>query len=184
MRCFVSIEFPEHVRSEIFHCFEKVKESGFCSGNFVGKDNLHLTLTFLGELDEDRLEIAKKVLAKIDFRKFPIETGGVGFFPSEDYIKTMWVEVVSPEIISLREEIERSLRKEGFEFKDMEFVPHLTVARIKSIRDKDRFKDVLGEIRLPKLFFIAEDFALMKSHLMKSGPEYKVLDRFGMRIRQ
>lgn len=183
MRCFISIEFPEHVRSEIFHVFEKLKNSGCCSGNFVEKNNLHLTLTFLGDIEEEKMEIVKRVLSKIDFRKFPIETGNLGFFPNEDYVKILWVDVISPEIFALREEIENSLKKEGFEFKKMDFVPHLTVARINGIKDKDIFRAMVSEIRLPKLFFIAEDFSLMKSILKKFGPEYKTLDRYGMRIR-
>jgi 2'-5' RNA ligase len=183
MRCFVSIEFPEHIRSEIFHAFENLNNSGTCSGDFVGKENLHLTLTFLGELSEEEIEKAKIVLGKIDFRKFTIETKEIGFFPNENYIKVLWVGINSNEIISLRNLIENSLKKEGFDIKNMDFVPHLTVARIKSVKNKDKFIEELGRVKLENMFFIAEDFALMKSILKKEGSEYKVLESFGMRLR-
>lgn len=184
MRCFVSIEFPEHLRSEIFHAFEKVNNSKICTGNFVEKENLHLTLTFLGDVSEEELGKAKKILGKIDFQKFSIETGEVGFFPDENFIKIIWVGIHSPEIINLRNEIEETLKKEGFDFKEVDFVPHLTVARIKNIKDKKLFMDEVNKIKPGKMFFIAEDFSLMKSILKKSGPEYKTLERFGMRIRR
>jgi 2'-5' RNA ligase len=183
MRCFVSIEIPEHIRSEIFHVFDKLKNSGVCSGNFVEKMNLHLTLTFLGELDEEKLESVKNVLSKIDFRKFPVETGDIGFFPNKEFVKVLWVEIVSNEISSLRDEIESKLKKEGFEFKNIDFVPHLTVARIKSIKDKKNFHSIVDEFHLPKMFFVAEDFVLMKTILKKNSIEYKFIEKYGMRIR-
>lgn len=184
MRCFVSIEFPEHIRSEIFHLFDKLKNSSSCSGNFVEKESLHLTLTFLGEIDEERLETAKKALSKIDFRRFPVETGNIGFFPNKEFVKVLWVDILSDKISSLREEIENVLKKEGFDFKNLDFVPHLTVARIKNIRNKKLFHQILDDFRLPKMLFIAEDFAIMKSVLKKSGPEYKIVEKYGMRIRE
>jgi 2'-5' RNA ligase len=184
MRCFISIEFPEHIRAQIFHAFENLKKSGTCYGNFVEKENLHLTLSFLGELSEEEIKKAEGILNKIDFRKFPVEMGKIGYFPNEDYVKVIWVGVNSREIANLREIIENKLRKEGFSIKEIDFVPHLTVARIKSIKNKKGFFEEIEKIKLDKMFFIAEDFSLMKSILKKEGPEYKVLERFGMRIRE
>jgi len=184
MRCFVSIEFPENIRAGIFHAFENLKKSGTCSGNFVEKENLHLTLTFLGEISEEEVEKAKKVLGEIDFRKFPLKTNEVGFFPDENYVKVIWVGIESEEVFSLRETIEESLRKEGFKIKELDFVSHLTVARIKSVKHKNKFLEEIKKIKLDEEFFIAEDFSLMKSILKKTGPEYKTLESFGMRIRE
>lgn len=184
MRCFVAIEFPEHIRAEIFHAFENLKKSGSCFGNFVEKDNLHLTLSFVGEVSEEQVGEIKKVLKRIDFRKFPIEIGNLGFFPNESFVKIVWLDVLSNEILSLKKEIEKKLIKEGFSFKEIEFVPHLTVARIKGIKDKKKFHEEIEKIKLGKMFFIAEDFCLMKSVLKNDGPEYKVLERFDMRIRE
>lgn len=183
MRYFVSIEFPEHIRSEILHSFEKLKNSGTCSGNFVEKENLHLTLSFLGELSDGELDKVKKILSKVDYQKFPLEIDKIGFFPNIDYIKVMWVGIKSGGILPLKKQIEDSLRSSGFSVKETDFVPHLTVARINSVKDKSRFTDIFSSIKIEKSMFIAEDFALMKSILKKTGPEYKILERYGMRIR-
>lgn len=184
MRCFVSIEFPEHVRTEIFHSFEKLKNSGCSSGSFVSRDNLHLTLSFLGEITGEQVKKAEGILSKIDFRKFPIETGDVGFFPDRDYVKVIWVEIISKEIAPLRNEIQRALSDAGFSFKEMDFIPHLTVARINSVKDKKLFMNIVEQHKPKKMLFIAEDFALMKSNLKKTGPDYKIIKKFGMRRRE
>lgn len=183
MRTFIALEFPENVRAEIFHAFEGLKKSGSCYGNFVEKENLHMTLSFLGEISEEKSEAIKKILSEIDFQKFPIEIGKVGFFPNEHHIKVIWLEVVSSEIANLKKEIEMQLSKEGFSFTDSEFIPHLTVARIKGIKAKSKFFEEIEKIKVPKIFFIAEDFAFMKSILKGKSPEYKVIEKYGMRIR-
>lgn len=183
MRCFISIEFPEHVRSKIFHAFEDLNKSGYCSGSFVGKDNLHLTLSFLGDISEEKAERVRNLLKKINFRKFSIETGDIGFFPSESHINTIWVSVISKEISVLKKEIEKILEGEGISLDERDFIPHLTVARIKNIKDKQNFLDYVSGLKLQKMLFVAEDFALMKSILKKDGPEYKIIERYGMRIR-
>ena len=61
MRTFVAIELPEDVRAKIFHAFEKLKSFNVLRGKFVEKDNLHLTLKFLGELTEKQITDVKKI---------------------------------------------------------------------------------------------------------------------------
>ncbi len=183
MRCFVSIELPDNVKADIFHYFEKINNPEICSGNFVEKDNLHLTLRFFGDISEEKIEEIKKALSKIEIQKFPVETGKIGFFPNEDFVKVMWVELVSDHFSELKKEIDSVLGKIGFGSDETEFVPHLTVARIKGIKDKEKFFWHTENPPLKKLFFIAEEFSLVKSILKKTGPEYKLIENFGMRRR-
>lgn len=182
MRCFVSIELPGNVKTHIWEAFEDLRRSRLVVGPFVRKENLHLTLKFLGNVSKEKIGEIKSALAKIDFRKFPIETGKVMFFPNERYVKTICVELVSHEIEDLKEAIENSLSKLGFELDDR-FNPHLTIARVKGIRDRKSFEHLLKNLSLPKLFFIAEGFSLMKSSLTKKGPQYEELENFNMLLR-
>ena len=183
MRCFVSMKLPDNVRAHIFHSFEKLRNSKICFGNFVRKDNLHLTLKFLGDLSEDQIVQIKKVLEGIEFRQFPVETGRVGFFPNEKYVKVMWVELVGNDFPDLKREIDGKLSALGFNEKEKDFTSHITVARVKSIKDKDAFFEKVREVHPKKMFFIADNFTLMKSLLKKKGPEHKVLESFQMRMR-
>lgn len=183
MRCFISIELPENVRAQIFHAFEKLKNSKVCYGNFVDKDNLHLTLKFLGNVSEEQIEQIKKALKEIDFRQFPVETGEIGFFPNENYVKIIWIDLISSDFEFLKKEIDEKLHKLGFNEKEKEFTAHLTVLRIKGMRDKEAFFKKLTEIAPKKMFFIANQFSLIKSILKRKGPEYKNLENFQMRMR-
>ena len=183
MRCFISIELPDNVKSQIFHAFEKLEHSKVCQGNFVKRDNLHLTLKFLDKVPSEKVELIKEELKKIDFRQFPVETGEVGFFPSEKFIKVLWIRLVSPDFEDLKKQIDNSLIKLGFNEKEREFSSHVTIARINKIRDKESFFDKVKELAPKKMFFIANEFSLIKSVLKKNGPEYKILKNYPMRLR-
>ena len=113
MRCFIAVELPESIKAEIFHKFENLKESGIVSGKFVEKENSHLTLKFLGELTEEQIEDIKKKLSEVKFEKFNAELGNVGFFPNENYIRVIWVEILSEDVFRLQEEIENKLNEIG-----------------------------------------------------------------------
>ncbi len=75
------------------------------------------------------------------------------------------------------------MHKLGFNEKEKEFVTHITVARIKGIKDKQVFFNKLNEVAPKKMFFIVNQFSLVKSILKRKGPEYKSLGDFQMRMR-
>lgn len=183
MRCFISLEIPENIRTAIFHLFEKLKESKLVYGKFVHEENMHLTLRFLGKVSEEKITLLKEELSKIDFRQFPVETGKIGFFPNEKHIQILWIELIASEIESLKKEIDKSLTKLGFDKEHRKFYAHLTIARIKGIKNKELFLSKISEIAMKKMFFIAHSFALVKSVLKPRGPEYKLLASFQMRRR-
>ena len=183
MRYFISIELPDNVKDKIFNSFKKLKESKVCYGNFVKKDNLHLTLRFLDDVPEEKIESIKKALEEIDFRQFPIESGRVGFFPNEKYIEVLWIDLIASDFYFLKDEIDEKLEGLGFPKNGKEFKTHVTVARIKGINDKQKFFNKINEISPKKMFFIANQFSLVKSVLERNGPKYETLKEFPMRMR-
>ena len=64
MRCFIDIEISDHIKSKIFHEFENLQTKNLFSGKFVEKENLHLTLKFLGDLTNEGLEKIKNRLRR------------------------------------------------------------------------------------------------------------------------
>lgn len=183
MRCFISIELPENVKAHIFHSFEKLKNSKLCQGNFTKKNNLQLTLKFFSKLSEDQIKQIKKVLEKIDFRQFPIETGKIGFFPNEKFVKSIWIELIASDFQFLKEELDRELSKIGFKEEEKKFIPRITVAKIRGMKNKQAFLDKVQEVSPKKMFFIADQIFFIKSILKKRGPEPKILSSFPMRRR-
>jgi len=178
MRTFISIELSERIRKEIFKEFEKVRNSGFASGNFVKKENLHLTLKFLGNLSEEEIEKIKVKLAEIKLSKFELFTDGVGFFPSEKYVKVLWTKLVSNQLKFIKDIIEEKLFEIGINKETKEFNSHVTVARIKSVKDRAKFLDLVKGLQIKKMSFEVENISLVKSELTRNGPRYKILEEF------
>jgi 2'-5' RNA ligase len=176
MRCFIAIELPEHVKSKVFHEIEKLQTAEGISGNFVEKDNLHLTLKFLGDISEEEIENIGNKLNELKFKEFEIQLGGYGFFPSADYIRVVWVGVNSSGLCEFESKISKIFSKHPSTYE--KFDPHLTMGRIKNIRDKDSFLKLVGNLKKIDEKFTADKIVLMKSELTSNGPKYKVLKEF------
>jgi len=78
-RCFICIEFPEEVVKEVGRIQEQVSKVPFI-GKLTELNNLHLTLKFLGEIDEEKIETVKKSLGEIQFKIMNTEIGKTGLF--------------------------------------------------------------------------------------------------------
>src|SRR3972149_2248648 len=166
MRCFIAIDLPDEIKSRIFHEFEKLPKSLF-KGKITEKENLHLTLKFLGEISEKEVEEIKKILEKIKHEKIKSQIGTVGFFDNENYIKIVWVDLVGEKLHSLQKSIEEKLSE--FRTDDKEFNSHITTARVKSVGNKRRFLEEIRKVKLKDLNFEITNFYLVKSELKREG---------------
>ena len=178
MRCFIAIELPEHLKSKIFHKAETLEKEGLFNGKITEKENLHLTLKFFGDVTEEEIQEIKGKLSKLDFRKMNVKLGKTGFFDDENHIRILWVELISHGIEPLRKKISESTLK----FKeDTDFNSHITFARIKKVLAKNKLLENLKKIIFHEPEFEVSEFVLMKSELLKSGPRYKILEKFGLK---
>ncbi len=173
MRVFISIDMPETVKREIKKIQEKLPE-------FYGKkteiENLHLTFKFLGEIDENKVEEIKRKLKEIKFNKFEAEINSIGVF-SEKFIRIIWLHLTNCE--DLQKEIDEKLR-DLFE-KEKRFMSHLTIARVKSIRDKRKFLEEINKIKTSKIKFLVESFKLKESTLTEKGPIYNIIEEYNLK---
>lgn len=172
MRLFIAFDTDDEVKKELSAVQKKLRHSKL---NLTKE--FHLTLKFLGEVEEESLAEIKQRLKKVSFEKFEAQLSNIGVFPSEDYINVVWIGLEPKEkITELQKKIEDSL--EGLFPKDNRFHPHITLARVKFIEDKKQFKDNLKNIKVEKIKFSVAKFSLMKSTLTSEGPVYKVLEEF------
>jgi len=172
MRTFISIEIPEEIKKQIKKIQDKLPE-------FYGKktklENLHLTLKFLGEVSEERVKEIEEKLREIKFSKFETEIDSIGVF-SEKFVRIIWLHLTGCK--NLQSEIDERL-KNLFE-KEKRFMSHLTIARVKDIKNKEKFLEKLNEIKIPKIKFVVEDFKLKKSTLTKQGPVYNDIENYSL----
>jgi len=180
MRLFIACEIPEKIKEnlEYFQGRLKNKEDKI---KWVEKDNLHLTMKFIGESDENSVEKIKQSLSSVKFRALLISVSDFGVFPPNGHIRVIWMGL-SPanQINDLREKIESALGFLGVG-REVHFQPHITLGRAKYIEDREAFIKKVSEIK--KGFesepFKIDRFILKKSVLTPKVPVYTDLAEFG-----
>ncbi len=166
MRAFIAIEVPFTPK------IEKLQKSIEGRVKLVEKENMHITLKFLGDINDETFEKVRTVVEDCKVDKFHITLKGVGFFPNERYIRVIWIGVENYEPIErMARCIDEKLRKLGFQ-REKSYVPHLTVARVKGrvrIENLDELRKInYGEV-------VVREIKIKKSILTPRGPIYEDL---------
>lgn len=147
-----------------------------------GKRNLHLTIKFLGWIEEQKIEGLKKCIRDSAKGSGPIdaELGGMGVFPDEKRPRVIWIGMTKgyEKLKALADLIECKAAKLGFRKEEREFSPHLTIGRVKDRLDVASLSAFIDKNR-EKAFgpFRADHLSIMKSTLRRTGPIYEELDQ-------
>ncbi|BFI73232.1 RNA 2',3'-cyclic phosphodiesterase [Nanoarchaeota archaeon] len=176
MRIFIAIDLPEKIKEEIYKLEKKVKG---IYGKGVEKENLHITLKFIGEVQPDFVQKIKEQLNNVKYNKFYIRIENYGIF--NDRVLWLGLSKGFEDIINLHNLIDEQLKNLKIE-RDYDFHPHITLYRIKEINSKKDFEESLKYLK----DYISEDilidkFILKQSILRYEGPlylnvsEYKLL---------
>lgn len=142
--------------------------------------HFHLTLKFLGEVADNKLDEIKEKLKQIKFEPFKLKLGTVGVFSDEKFIRIVWIGLEDGEKINnLQKQIESAL--EGMFKKDNKFHPHITLARIKFVEEykKEKFIKTIKSIKIEPKETNIENFKLIKSTLTGEGSAYEDLEVYG-----
>lgn len=174
-RCFICIDLPREIIKEVERVQAELKKKNLFHGKFVEGENLHLTLKFLGEIEEKKVEEVKTKLKEIKFSGFQAYLGELGVF-SSDYIRIIWAHVLGKKVEELQALVDEKLK--GLFPKEERFMSHLTIARVKNVKDKKLLLEALKTVRTQNLGFSIKEFYLMKSELKPEGPEYSVIEKF------
>ncbi len=177
MRAFIALDLGKECIDEIVKIQKLLKKRVLFNGKYVESENLHLTLKFLGDIDDNRIEEIKKKLSEIKIEEFDVELGEVGVF-SKDFIKIIWAKLNGRGIFKLQKEIDEKLSY--FFPKEERFMSHITIARVKNVGDKKGLIDYLKSIKPRKIKFRAKEFILRKSELLPEGPVYEDLEKYGL----
>src|ERR1051325_9188462 len=168
LRLFVGIEFPPELRLRL-----SLLCAGVAGAKWVDAGNLHLTLRFIGEIDEGLAADVDEALARMKARRFMLQLAGVGVFGG-NRPHALWVGIErSPPLLQLRDKIEQALIRVGLEPEGRRFAPHVTLARL-----RDPVLDQLGAFLAAHARFRADplpvaQFSLIASFPTKSGSVYE-----------
>jgi len=175
MRTFIGIEIPFEAKRRIYDFEQKILKGQKIK--MVELNNLHITLRFLGEVQEKDIEQLKKsLLSAVKQQPFMVSIKNVDGFPDTNQARTIYLSIDKgkEEIVRLYKEIENAIGSQWRKEKK-EYIPHITIARVRKGRINIRGK----KFSYPP--FSIEHFTLFKSELKKTGPEYTIIQRFKLR---
>ena len=168
-RVFIAIETSDEVIKEVARLQELLTGVKF-TGKVTELENLHLTLKFLGEIDDEKLEEVKKRLKEIKFSEMKLKLGKIGTFSIRGNPSIVWVKIEGKNIHELQKKIDDALK--GLFKPEERFMSHLTIARIKYVKDKKGFLERIDSINARPIEFDVSEFKLKKSELKVLGPTY------------
>jgi 2'-5' RNA ligase len=176
VRLFLAINFPPVVRGEIVAATASLRD---CAPElaWVAEPQLHLTLKFLDEQPEERLDAIQLALAEVAgrHREPLLAMGGIGAFPNFRRARIVWMGVLQePRLELLHHDIETTFETLGFEVEGRAFRPHLTLARVRKPLPEDRLRELSRAAKRIeyRTDFLVHSIDLMQSNLTPSGPSY------------
>lgn len=181
---------PEMIRSfiafdigneEILRRFSEVQERLIRSEadlKIVNPQNIHITIRFLGNVSPKAIEQVYEEMKNVPFKPYKIDIKGLGVFPSLEYIRIVWagIEEGATQLKNVFGQLEPRLQRLGFKPDHKGFSPHLTIARVRSARNKSRLVQCVKELENYAFGgFKACSLRLKKSVLKPDGPIYSTI---------
>jgi len=159
--------------------FEKEIRTTGADVKLVEPQNIHITLKFLGDVDETLIDEIERIMkdAVKEIKPFSMKLNGAGVFPNNNYVRVIWIGIKEAQIIeTIVKTIDEHLSKLGFKKEKRGFSPHLTIARVKSAKNKQRLLETIEKYTNVE-FSIQEvkSIKLMKSDLTSAGPIYATI---------
>lgn len=175
LRSFIAIELPEKVKKALAEFQQELKNDS-PDVRWTRPENIHLTLKFLGNIEEDKADIiAEKIRETCKGRSgFKLSISGTGVFPNNRSPRVLWAGIeLNDEIKALQAGIEETMASLGFEKEKRRFSPHLTLGRFRSLSGKKAFLDKMALYR-ENIFGIMDvnSVLLMRSDLGPGGAKY------------
>lgn len=171
IRTFIAVEFPDRFVPEIERVSSMLKTPGI---KLVEPAQVHITMKFLGDITEDKIEPIISALSQVNLRPFEARIKGIGVFPKPAYIKVIWLGAEG-DFDTLHKEIERVLSPFKFE-KDTKFVPHATLARVKHMGERAALLEKIKKLEEVDLGSMdVSSISFKKSTLTPEGPIYETL---------
>ena len=176
IRTFIAIKIiPEKKLFDLICDFKKTLAGEEI--HWIDIDNLHLTLSFIGETNDFQVTEITKMLETISkqFQPFQFELSGVSVFKNNTKPRVLFVSVeIDQVLMRLANEIRKICKTLGFKTEETTFNPHLTLGRIKFIKNKTDFYALVNKFCDSKLqSVIVSEVVFYQSILSSDGPVYK-----------
>lgn len=179
IRSFIALEIPDASLTTII----KIRDEKIGKDEDVrweGKEKLHLTLKFLGDINSEMIGEYSKTLEKIigGYESLNLSFSEFGVFKRRNEFKILWIGLKNNQkLIQIAGEIEAAFAELGFEKEKREFKSHITLLRFRGHEDSEKIVS-LTEVKLPEIDFKANKITLYESMLTPNGSVYRSLKNF------
>lgn len=174
VRMFISVDLPQEYHENIAEIQSRLKDFNV---KLVKPELVHITLKFLGEIDDNQIKEIANSLDDINCDPFSSTIAKVGVFPKPKYPKVVWIGAEG-DFKKLHDNVESVLKGFNFEKDNRKFSAHATIARVKRLpkKDMDSFLETLEKIKDIEIGSMWVDTVkLKKSTLTPEGPIYETL---------
>lgn len=173
MRAFIAIDIPRDIKNRIGGLIKECKAVGNAPVKYVETENMHITVKFLGDIENSILKTLSNELGKISCPAPGLSIFSAGAFPGFDFARIVWVGIKeNTDLNSVFLEIEKISEKNGFPAEQRGFNPHITVARVKGRVGNEW----IGAVKKYEGFefgsYKPEGFSIYRSDLDQKGPVY------------
>ena len=178
VRSFVAVELPASFRQEIGRLHGRIATEGL---RLVRPDLVHITLKFLGDVQEGRVDAVDAALREVKAAPFPVQVKGIGAFPGQS-VRVLWLGLEG-DFSKLHQGIEKALEPLGFPPEKRGFSPHVTLGRVgrPNVETSRQIQARMSELSgLDMGSFTVDRFYLKKSTLTRGGPIYEDLAGFSL----
>jgi 2'-5' RNA ligase len=178
IRTFVCFEIPASILERLSSLQDKLKSLG--SGiSWTRPEGIHLTLKFLGDVEEAQIDAIASAVEKAvaEVKPFTVTVKGTGAFPDFRRPRVLWagIEEAGGSLLKLQSRIDEELLRLGFPKEKRGFSAHLTMGRVKSTQAIEKITARLREESMDAGEFIAEEIIVMQSNLLPTGAVYTPL---------
>jgi 2'-5' RNA ligase len=180
VRLFVALEIPYAVRENLATLLASMRTITK-EPRWVRAENLHVTLKFLGEVAESKVDAVRSELGEIrSDQPVALEFCGLGFFPDEKHPRVFWAGMEAPpNLKTLAWDIEGAMENLGFAREKREFSPHLTLARFERPRLPEALRKLISDNQQRGFGSLrTNEFHLIQSKLKPTGAEYTTVATF------
>jgi len=174
-RIFIAVNLPESAKEKLLAYQKRWPE---LPARWTSKENLHLTLAFLGNTSDKELAEVCRLTQEVGARhsRFELKVNHLQYGPDAKRPRMIWALIEkSPELLELQKDVVRALHAE----EEQNFIPHLTLARLRTFElqrmEVEELPDVNEEISVS---FEVQSVEVMESRLRRSGSEYSIIQSF------
>lgn len=183
MRLFIAVNFPDDLLNKIEQIMSFFKKKTPPAAlKWVQTEHMHLTLKFIGEVEENKVGLIKEILIKSVKRQLPfdIEVGELGMYPHKNNPRVIWLGITGGEpLIDMQKMLDQKLASLDIKREGRPFSPHLTIARVRRDADPSAVRligETLSQFTVEPLGAVTIDrVQLYQSDLKPSGPIYTTL---------